>query len=319
MVFATTTNATLKICLQGQLHWHRLSTVAVPCFVHAHDCNDGPAFEGYAVQLGSTARHCQTLRLSVFANPPTIRTPPSAAIKEGAKVTLNCTVVEANPMTVNFIWELNDGTTFTEPIVDLYGVTREFTGIHTCTDGPEISFDTKEVICKEGESVTLQCTVDANPAPYDVHWMSGGQRIYDGTTYPLASANRSDEGTLVCMAHNRFYDNSTAMGQESLELFVQCKPAVTTEVYGTFNYSGDSVVVLEGAPLSVGCMVTEANPAVDAISWSGGSANADGAWLNFTEISRDHGGYYTCQAKNTFWDLSVGSADVTINIEVQCK
>ncbi|XP_070550557.1 fibroblast growth factor receptor 2-like [Ptychodera flava] len=147
--------------------------------------------------------------------------------------------------------------------------------------------------------------------------MSGGQRIYDGTTYPLPSADRSDGGTLVCMAHNRFYDNSMAMGQESLELFVQCKPAVTTEVYGTFNYSGDSVVVLEGAPLSVGCMVTEANPAVDAISWSGGSANADGAWLNFTEISRDHGGYYTCQAKNTFWDLSVGFAYVTINIEVQ--
>ncbi|XP_070550558.1 igLON family member 5-like [Ptychodera flava] len=88
--------------------------------------------------------------------PPTIRTPPSAAIKEGAKVTLNCTMVEANPMTVNFIWELNDGTTFTEPIVDLYGVTREFTGIHMCT-GTNTFYDNTQGTGSADLDLDVQC------------------------------------------------------------------------------------------------------------------------------------------------------------------
>ncbi|XP_070549515.1 basement membrane-specific heparan sulfate proteoglycan core protein-like isoform X1 [Ptychodera flava] len=278
----------------------------------------------------STAMGQEILDL-VVQHPPTVSTLPSAAIKEGANVTLNCTVVEANPMMVNFTWVLNDGTTFTEAVVPLAGVTREFTGIHTCTGtntfydntqgtgsadldldvqyGPEISFDTKEVICKEGESVTLQCTVDANPAPYDVHWMSGGQRIYDGTTYPLASANRSDEGTLVCMAHNRFYDNSTAMGQESLELFVQYPPMVSTL---------PSAAIKEGANVTLNCTVVEANPMNVSFTWT----LNDGT--TFTEpvvplagVTREFTGIHTCTGTNTFYDNTqgIGSADLDLDVQ----
>ncbi|XP_070550938.1 cell adhesion molecule 4-like [Ptychodera flava] len=59
-----------------------------------------------------------------------------------------------------------------------------------------------QIVCKEGDAITLTCEVDANPAPSSYTWTKDERELSSESSYNIPAVDRSDSGDYICTATN---------------------------------------------------------------------------------------------------------------------
>ncbi|XP_041662103.1 B-cell receptor CD22-like [Cheilinus undulatus] len=248
--------------------------------------------------------------------PPSVSVSPSAEIKEGGSVTLTCSS-DANPA-ATYAWYK---TPYSQPLSTknrLYfrSIKASDSGEYYCTaknslgqESGSVTVDVKyapkppsvsvspSAEIKEGGSVTLTCSSDANPAatyawyktPYSPH-LSTRNRLY------FRSIKASDSGEYYCTAKN-------SLGQQSGSVTVDVKyaPKLT-------SISVDPGEIVEGSSVTLTCS-SDANPAA-VYAWYKKNRNQTlqmsnkGPQLSFSSIQSSDSAEYSCVADNKLGKLT---------------
>ena len=144
---------------------------------------------------------------------------------------------------------------------------------------------------RENEVASITCKVDANPEASMVEWKNDGNPFSEGTlsddnrTLSINTIKREQAGSYVCEA-----TNSRGLGKDSVTVDVLYKPDISLNATYVFK---------EGDDAAVKCNV-DANPAPDKTQWFKGGVprSPPSQWLNFSSVSRDDDGTYSCVSTN---------------------
>ncbi|XP_056467427.1 myelin-associated glycoprotein-like [Gadus chalcogrammus] len=250
---------------------------------------------------------------SVYApETPSVGGTPPGVIKEGSSVNLTCTS-EANPV-AKYTW--SKVTTGHPPGHSVQGQQLSFhpiqssdSGQYLCTaendlgtKSSPISIDVKYAPktpsvsvrppggIKEGGSVTLSCSSDANPAA-NYTWFRDNQPLpwEPRRPYTLDPVCSKDRGTYHCQAGNQYgYLGSNSVFIDVL--YAPKTPSVSVRPPGEIK---------EGSSVTLSCS-SDANPAAD-YTWfreHGGSVEELGENYTISNITTELGGNYYCEAHN---------------------
>ncbi|XP_052103319.1 hemicentin-1-like [Mytilus californianus] len=289
--------------------------------------------------------------LDVIGSVPNVTVPqPRYTVNRGSAVTLQCIYI-ANPAAVSVIWEktlANQVTIISTAISKYDGSTTESpsliintaeesdeanyvckvtnsvgTGISSSTfldvlgNIPVVTTPTSAYTVTIGDSVTMTCSVTANPQHTTVYWqyISGGlsTNVNIGGRFSGSSVNSpsltisnvqlSNQGTYVCYATNSV---GTGRGANVILLVIGNVPSVSlTRTFFTGNY-GETIIL--------GCTVS-AYPNVTSVYWHkvSGSTTSTVEMSNsrytgssvsipsitVTNLNSNDAGNYTCLAANS--------------------
>ncbi|XP_033758139.1 hemicentin-1-like [Pecten maximus] len=341
------------------------ATVSSPSLtVISASTGDSGTYTCYATNSIGTGQSSSTT-LTVSGSIPTVTvSPTSYTVTTGNNAVLQCSV-SANPAVTNVFWQklINNvyttltmgtgaysGSTTSSPTLTVLNANSDDSGSYICKASNSVGTGQSNVVTltvsgsvpsltvtqssysiTTGNSVTLQCSVSANPSITSVYW----QRIQNGVTAGITvdsinfsgattanpsltviNANSADSGTYTCFAVN-----SVGTGQSSqISLTVTGNLPVVTIGQTSYSVNTNSQVTLQ-------CSVS-ANPAITSISWqktSGGSTStiaidgtkySGGSTTSPTLVINNAGstdtGTYVCQATN-----SIGTGTGTsINLSV---
>ncbi|XP_070550834.1 hemicentin-2-like [Ptychodera flava] len=255
--------------------------------------------------------------------------------KEGDTATLVC-VVDANPDPSTYSWSKDEARVSDEMTFSIEDVSRADYGEYVCTattrfhDGttgsgqgttrlfvqysPDVEGD--EVLCKEGDYITLNCDVDANPEAHTYNWTKDGAGLSDQQNYTIKATHRDHAGDYICTAINQFYDRIEGKGHAVIKLEVQYLSTIDMVV-------SPSAQVNEGQDIRIHCLATDGNPDADKISLIRDTdevlAEEEGSELQYDirGINRSHSGVYRCRATTRFYDGSEDFSEEKQNIIVQ--
>ena len=133
----------------------------------------------------------------------------------------------------------------------------------------------------------------------------------------LPRVERNDSGIYTCIIVNRFYDNRTSNGSNSIELLVQSRPIIETTHSKIATEIGQSVTMIcrvSGQPMPIiYWMFHERVVPCDQIK--NGSC-----YLRFTNIKSTDFGSYQCIAENLLgreeWIYSIVSRGMIISLSL---
>ncbi|KAJ4944604.1 hypothetical protein JOQ06_013147 [Pogonophryne albipinna] len=159
---------------------------------------------------------------------------------------------------------------------------------------------------KEGSSVTLTCSSDANPAATYTWYKEDGNAnvplLSEITQLVLSSIQSSDSGQHYCRAENKLGVKT------SKDIFVDVKyspklPSVSVS---------PSAEVEEGSSVTLTCS-SDANPAANYIWYKENedSPKASGQIFTITDFRAEHSGSYSCGAQN-----KLGRSNSTFHLSV---
>ncbi|KAK0151296.1 B-cell receptor CD22 [Merluccius polli] len=243
---------------------------------------------------------------------PSVTVRPSGEIEEGSSVTLSCSS-DANPA-AKYTW-FKDNTDDSSRYMNqgqqlVFGpIKSSDSGQYYCLVETELRTKSASIYInvkygpkhtsvisspsggvKEGSSVTLSCSTDANPAA-NYTWFK------DNTVYRdmnqrqqlvFDRVNSSDSGKYLCEAKNEFGTKSA-----SISINVKYGPKHTSVT------SSPSGGVKEGSSVTLSCS-SDANPAAN-YTWfkeHEDSVIESGQNYTITDITSELGGNYYCQAHN---------------------
>ncbi|XP_077936051.1 B-cell receptor CD22-like isoform X3 [Gasterosteus aculeatus] len=276
------------------------------------------------VSSGSTDRYsCYLIGSSGEDSPavygpqrPSVSVSPSAEMLEGDSVTLTCSA-DANPA-ASYTWYKEDGTSdprllSEEPQLVFSSIQSSDSGNYSCTAENQLGRKTSDFISidvkygpqrpsvsaspsaemLEGDSVTLTCSADANPAA-SYTWYK-----QDGTSDPrllskepqlvFSSIQSSDSGNYSCTAENQLGRKTSDFISINVKYGPQ-RPSVSVS---------PSAEMLEGDSVTLTCS-TDANPAA-SYTWykeHEDSPRASGQIFTITDFTAEHSGNYYCEAQN---------------------
>uniref|UniRef100_A0A8C5A5V3 Ig-like domain-containing protein n=1 Tax=Gadus morhua TaxID=8049 RepID=A0A8C5A5V3_GADMO len=141
---------------------------------------------------------------------------------------------------------------------------------------------------KEGGSVTLRCSTDANLAA-KYTWFKDNQSLPWGPSQPYTfpSVRPEDRGRYSCHAENKYGQLSS----NSIFVDVQYAPK---NLSVTVSPSGE---LEEGSSVTLSCS-SDANPAANYTWFKVFSVVGSGQTYTITHITLEHAGNYSCQAHN---------------------
>ncbi|XP_035223315.1 neural cell adhesion molecule 1-like isoform X2 [Stegodyphus dumicola] len=149
------------------------------------------------------------------------------------------------------------------------------------------------VTVKEGETVTLSCEATGNPQPV-ITWKHSGRNYdsYDGDSYHISSAQKSDSGEYECIADNRVGDPAST----TIIVEVVAAPKVYAEP------KSGLIVVKEGEEISISCEAS--GDPTPTISWKKPGSDKlqqvrEKNRIVISEANRSHAGSYECVASNS--------------------
>ncbi|CAG2194112.1 HMCN [Mytilus edulis] len=249
----------------------------------------------------------------------------------GQAITIQCSYV-SNPGATNVIWSKGNqgitvdgskyvGGTLSNPSLTITNLAASDQGSYRCSvvnsvgqgdsSSVTLSVDTSTapsyirilptcVVVNEGESFTLTCEADGDPAP-TFNWYKNDNMIHQGAVLYISNANWTiHDGLTVCKATNSKGSRQTWEG-----VHVQYKPVSTV--------TQTRISHIVGNPVSLSCD-TRANPSATAWEWfyNGYALSSTSKVLVVDRDLASDSGQYTCRAVN-----GVGtSSDMTFNIAV---
>ncbi|XP_030205557.1 B-cell receptor CD22 [Gadus morhua] len=267
-------------------------------------------------QYGQLSSNSIFMDVQYAPKTPSVTLSPSGEIEEGSSVTLSCSS-DANPAATYTWFKVNRGRSPRKKnqgpqLVFSYIVSSE-SGQYRCeaqnTIGKRYVDNTIDVKyapktpsvtvrpsgkIKEGRSVTLSCSSDANPEA-EYTWFKDNQPLLWGPSqrHTFPSVRPEDRGTYRCQAENQYGQLSS----NSIFMDVQYAPKTPSV---TVSPSGE---IEEGSSVILSCS-SDANPAAE-YTWfkvdtdrSSRKMN-QGPLLVFSYIVSSDSGQYRCEAQNT--------------------
>ncbi|XP_062420608.1 B-cell receptor CD22-like [Pungitius pungitius] len=145
----------------------------------------------------------------------------------------------------------------------------------------------------EGDSVTLTCSTDANPAAsytwYKEDGTSDPRLLSEGPQMVFSSIQSSDSGRYSCAAENQLGRKRSDLISIDVKYGPQ-RPSVSVS---------PSAEMMEGGSVTLTCS-TDANPAAN-YTWykeHEDSPRASGQMFTITDFRAEHSGNYSCEAQN---------------------
>ncbi|XP_034062779.1 B-cell receptor CD22-like isoform X2 [Gymnodraco acuticeps] len=247
---------------------------------------------------------------------PSVSVSPSGEIEEGSSVTLTCSS-DANPA-ATYTWYKKNGHADVpllseRPQLVFRSIQSSDSGQYFCSAEnslgrsrfentfinvkyapklPSVSVSPSAEI-KEGSSVTLTCSSDANPAA-NYTWYKEDQNadfssVNEGPRLVLSSIQSSDSGQYFCRAENLL--GSTRSESISIDVkYAPKPPSVSVR---------PSAEIEEGSSVTLTCS-SDANPAAN-YTWykeDEDSPKASGQIFTITDFRAEHSGSYSCGAQN---------------------
>ncbi|XP_033753605.1 hemicentin-1-like isoform X5 [Pecten maximus] len=319
-------------------------------------------FANNQVGTGQSAQ----VSLSVTGSIPVVTITQNAySVVTGQTVTLGCTV-SATPTHTNVFWQRIDngvastlsidgtkysGSTVNTPSLTITSANSNDNTVYTCsatnavgtgTSGqttltvtgslPTVTVAQTVRSVTTGTTVTLQCSVSANPTHTSVFWQftptNGGTTTLtiDNVNYGGASVNSpslvvfntnsGDQGTYVCFANNQVGTGQSAQ----VSLSVTGSIPVVTITQNAYS-------VVTGQTITLGCTVS-ATPThtnvfwqridngaastlnIDGIKYSGSTVNTPS--LTITSANSNDNTVYTCSATNAVGTGTSGQTTLTV-------
>ncbi|KAK0143840.1 Hemicentin-1 [Merluccius polli] len=260
---------------------------------------------------------------------PSVTVRPSGEIQEGSSVTLSCSS-DANPA-ANYTWfkdHTDDSSRYMNQGQQLvFGpIKSSDSGQYYCLVETELRTKSASIYInvkygpkhtsvisspsggvKEGSSVTLSCSSDANPAA-KYTWFKNNQTLLwkPIQRYTFTSVHSEDRGTYRCQAENEY----GRLSSNWVFIDVQYGPKHTSVI------SSPSGGVKEGSSVTLSCS-SDANPAANYTWFKDNTDNSSrdmnqGQQLVFGHIKSSDSGKYLCEAKNEF---GTKSASISINVK----
>ncbi|CAG2253540.1 HMCN [Mytilus edulis] len=325
------------------------------------DTTDSANYVCTATNSVGTGTSSQT-SLSVTGSIPVVQIPqPSYTVNLAQTITITCTVT-ANPTHTSVQWQRTQngvttnigvgsgkysGGTVNSPSLSINNADLNDIGQYVCSatnivgtgtstattlnvvgDVPSVLIEKAQYSVWIGNTVTLACTVTANPSHTTVYWkrvINGAltditvtnNNKYSGSTVSSPSltifnVDNSDEGNYICYA-----DNSVGTGQSSQSFL---------DVFGSIpvvQIQQSSYTVNLAQTITITCTVT-ANPTYTSVQWqrtqngvttnigvgsgkySGGTVNSPSLSINNADLNDI--GQYVCSATNI---VGTGSSAAT--------
>ncbi|KAM6936294.1 cell adhesion molecule 4 isoform 2-T2 [Lycodopsis pacificus] len=224
---------------------------------------------GYFCQLYTDATHHQVATLSVSVPPET----PTVEVKqegvEGGEVKLACMSPRSKPA-ATLRWIRNgreiagvesqqvDGKTFSVSNTIRLPVERKDNGaalsceaFHPALGGqkrirhyrldvnfaPTVRIAPPSGILREGDSLSLTCSVSGNPLPKNIQWSKINESLPEraeisGPTFQISRLSQSHNGTYLCQAQNNYgraADHYTLLVYDNVSLTTTVPPTPTTQ------------------------------------------------------------------------------------------
>ncbi|XP_070550446.1 cell adhesion molecule 2-like [Ptychodera flava] len=101
--------------------------------------------------------------------------------------------------------------------------------------GPDVKINGSVIVVTEGESAFLDCVIDANPVAESHNWTKGDILVSPNLTHYIGRTKRDDAGVYECRASNTLYDGTSATGNETVFLVVECEFTVPV-IFSLFMY-----------------------------------------------------------------------------------
>ncbi|XP_077935884.1 B-cell receptor CD22-like isoform X9 [Gasterosteus aculeatus] len=247
---------------------------------------------------------------------PSVSVSPSAQMVEGDSVNLTCSA-DANPA-ANYTWYKEAGTSdphllSEEPQLFFSFIRSSDSGLYSCTVENQLGRKTSEFISidvkygpwrpfvsvspsaemLEGDSVTLTCSTDANPAANYTWYKEAGtsdpRLLSEKPQLIFSSIQSSDSGRYFCTAENQLGRKRSEFISINVK-YVPQRPFVS---------ASPSAEMLEGDSVTLTCS-TDANPATN-YTWykeHEDSPRASGQIFTITDFRAEHSGNYYCEARN---------------------
>ncbi|XP_028419993.1 B-cell receptor CD22-like [Perca flavescens] len=143
----------------------------------------------------------------------------------------------------------------------------------------------------EGNSVTLTCSSDANPAAnYTWYKENEDNPLSEGPQLVFSSIQSSDSGQYFCTAENMLGRRTS----RSISIDVKYGPKLTSVSVSP------SAEIVEGSSVTLTCS-SDANPAANYTWYKENVYNplSEGPQLVFSSIQSSDSGQYTCRARNS--------------------
>ncbi|XP_026800607.2 cell adhesion molecule 4 isoform X2 [Pangasianodon hypophthalmus] len=215
---------------------------------------------GYFCQLYTDSTHHQVATLSVVVPPevPTVEVKSEAV--EGGEVELTCVSERSKPPATlrwvrdrreipGVVSQQENGKTVSVSNTIRLPVERKDNGAalsceasHPALVGqkrvrhyrldvhfaPTVRISPPQGILREGDSLSLTCSVTGNPLPRDIHWSRVNDTLPEraeisGTTLVMSRLSQTHNGTYLCQAHNNYgraADQYTLLVYENVSVFV---------------------------------------------------------------------------------------------------
>ncbi|XP_049428399.1 sialoadhesin-like [Epinephelus fuscoguttatus] len=272
---------------------------------------------------------------------PSVSVSPSAEIVEGSSVTLTCSS-DANPA-AKYTWykDGNPRSLSEEPQLVFSSIQSSDSGQYYCTAENKLGRRTSDYISmnvkyapklspvsvspspdvKEGSSVTLTCSSDANPAAKYTWYKSGNLRpLSEEPQLVFSSIQSSDSGRYYCTAQNELRTSTSG----SISISVKYAPKLSPV---SVSPSGE---IRENSDLTLTCS-SDANPAA-TYTWYKKNRNPglspskqtrniqsfrNQLKLVLRSIRSSDSGQYFCTAENTVGKAS--SQSIFINVKYAPK
>ncbi|XP_026227497.1 B-cell receptor CD22-like isoform X2 [Anabas testudineus] len=245
-------------------------------------------------------------------------------VKEGETVQLKCSS-EANPPANSYLWKNKAGARLHQgQSYKLINVSRH-TGVLYCTanntvgeskSSPvqlnvsyapvNVKVDYKSHV-KEGETVQLKCSSEANPPANSYLWHNEeGAQLHQGQSYKLINVSRHT-GALYCTAINTVGESKSS----PVQLNVSYAPVNVKVDYKSH--------VKEGETVQLKCS-SEANPPANSYLWKNeaGARLHQGQSYKLINVSR-HTGVLYCTAINTVGESKSSPVQLNVSFAPEIK
>ncbi|VDM39904.1 unnamed protein product [Toxocara canis] len=246
-------------------------------------------------------------------------------VEEGERVELTCTA-DGNPPPSQFEWyHVATGERFPAAVWQFVAEKRH-SGDFRCTAinsvesgvdkltlnvlyGPVLKV--KEVVNPaEGDSISLECAVDANPAPDSIYWTDPNGITHKGARFAIDSVTMSHSGNYTCSATNTLTVFSAKPGS-----VVRSGQAITiVDVLrrpGRAIITGSNSAIVVGGRVKFTCQANDVGSPEAEYRWAspatGGTYGAtEGSILTVEHATLADNGEYRCMPHNKIGDGEEG-------------
>nr|XP_055060044.1 B-cell receptor CD22-like [Misgurnus anguillicaudatus] len=272
-----------------------------------------------AVQGHKLTSPHQYLNVIYAPDNPVISVNPSGEIKEGDSVNLTCSSDANPPAEIN--WFKGETSVASGQTYIISKIRSDHSGEYKCKSINElgykysavtlnVSYPPKNITAsisgsgeiKEGDSVNLTCSSDANP-PAEISWFKGETSVASEQTYIISNIRSDHSGEYKCKSSNKLGQRYSAL---TLNVLYPPKK-VTASIIG----SGE---IKEGDSVTLTCS-SESNPPVHNYTWfkvNKTSSVGSGQAYSITNINSSHSGWFYCEAQNKYGSQRSDAVSVTV-------